>query len=48
MQVYFFSEIFKICREDFPGGSMVKNTSANAEDTGLIPGGRRFHMMRGN
>ena len=35
MQVYcFFSEIFKTCREDFPGGPVVKNTSANAGDTG--------------
>ena len=23
---------------DFPGGSVVKNLPANAEDTGLIPG----------
>ena len=24
--------------EDFPGGAVVKNPSANAGDTGLIPG----------
>ena len=27
---------------EFPGGSMVKNPSANAGDAGLIPGSRRF------
>ena len=26
----------------FPGGSVVKNLSANAEDTGSIPGSKRF------
>ena len=26
----------------FPGGSVVKNLPANAEDAGLIPGWRRF------
>ena len=30
----------------FPGGSVIKNPSANAEDTGLIPGPGRFHMLR--
>lgn len=33
--------------QDFPGGAMVKNLSANAKDTGLIPDPRRFHMLRG-
>ena len=28
---------------DFPGGSEVKSPPANAGDTGLIPGPRRFH-----
>ena len=34
--------------ENFPGGPVVKNSHANAEDTGLIPGSERFHMLRGN
>ena len=29
---------------DFPGGPVVKNPPANAEDTVLIPGPGRFHM----
>jgi len=29
---------------DFPGGSMVKNLSANAGDMGLIPDLGRSHM----
>ena len=28
----------KIKEQGFPGGSVVKNASANAEDTSLIPG----------
>ena len=31
---------------DFPGGSVVKNLSANAWDTDSIPGPVRFHIMR--
>ena len=27
---------------DFPGGSMVKNPSANAEDASSVPGSGRF------
>ena len=30
--------------EDFPGGPVVKNLPANAEDMGLIPDPGRFHM----
>ena len=33
---------------DFPGGSMVKNPSANAEDTGLIPDPERSHVPWSN
>ena len=33
---------------DFPGGSVVKNPSANVEDTGSIPVPGRFHMLPGN
>ena len=36
------------CLQDFPGGAVVKNPSANAGDTGLIPGRGRFHMPRSN
>ena len=32
----------------FPDGSVVKNSPANAVDTGLIPGLGRSHMLRGN
>ena len=32
----------------FPGGPMVKNLSANAEDTGSIPGPRRSHIPQSN
>ena len=31
---------------DFPGGTVVKNPPANAEDTGSIPGPGRSHMPR--
>ena len=33
---------------DFPGGSVVKNLPANAEDTGSIPGLGRSHMPESN
>ena len=33
---------------DFPGGAVVKNPPANAEDTGSIPGPGRSHMPRSN
>ena len=39
---------FKMHVEDFPGGAVVKNLPANAGDTGLSPGPRRFHMPWGN
>ena len=29
---------------DFPGGPLVKNLPANAEEMGLIPGPERLHM----
>ena len=32
---------------DFPGGPAVKNPSASAGDTDLIPGPRRSHMHQG-
>ena len=34
--------------EGFPGGAVVKNLPANAEDTGLSPGLGRSHMPRSN
>ena len=33
---------------DFPGGPVVKNSPANAEDTGSIPGPGRSHMTWSN
>ena len=33
---------------DFPGGTVVKNTPANAGDTGSSPGLGRSHMPRSN
>ena len=44
----FRRSLFKRSEWDFPGGPVVKNLSANAEDTGLIPGPGRFHMPQGN
>ena len=35
----------KIKEQGFPGGSVVKNTPANAEDTSLIPGPGRAHIL---
>ena len=32
----------------FPGGTVVKNPPANAEDTGPSPGGGRSHMPQSN
>ena len=32
---------------DFPGGPVVKNLPANAEDTSSTPGLGRFHMPQG-
>ena len=32
-----------LCKEDFPGGPVVKNPRANAGDTGSIPGLGRSH-----
>ena len=36
----------KLPCQDFPGDAVVKNPSANAGDTGLIPGPGRSHMSR--
>ena len=41
-------KLFKNRASDFPGGSVVKNPSANVEDTGSIPAPGRFHMLPGN
>ena len=32
----------------FPGGAVVKNPPANAEDMGSIPGPKRVHMPQSN
>ena len=34
--------------QDFPGGTVNKNLSANAGDMGSIPGLGSFHMLRIN
>ena len=34
--------------QDFPGGMVDKNLSANAGDMGSIPGLGSFHMLRSN
>ena len=34
--------------KDFPGSTVDGNLPVKAEDTGLIPGLGRFHVMRGN
>ena len=39
--------IFKMCL-DFTGGSVVKNSPANARDMDSIPGPWRFHVPQGN
>ena len=33
--------------QDLPGGPVVKNLPANAEDMGSIPGPGRFHAFAG-
>ena len=35
-------------RRDFPSGTVVKNSPANAGDTGSSPGPGRSHMPRSN
>ena len=44
----FISEIYKELIQGFPGGAVVKNLPANAEDTGSSPGLGRSHMPRSN
>ena len=38
------SEVFKVAKEGFPGGPVIKNPPANAGDTGLIPDLGRSHL----
>ena len=38
----------KKTKEDFPGGTVVKNPPANAGDMGSSPGPGRSHMPRRN
>ena len=42
---FILSDIY-IMVPGFPGGAVVKNTPANAGDTGLSPGPGRSHMPR--
>ena len=41
-------DVFELqtCVGDFPGGSVVKNPPANAEDFGLIPDPGGSHMLQ--
>ena len=41
-------KIIIIKAKRFPGGLVVKNSLANAGDTGLIPGLGRFHVLWSN
>ena len=41
-------DIFKKMWRGFPGGSVVKNSPANAGDMGLIPDLGGFHMPLSN
>ena len=43
--VFFFFFFSKIVVRFFPGGPVVKNTPANAGDTGSIPEPGRLHML---
>ena len=40
--------ISKVRIRDFPGGTVVKNSPANAGDMGSIPGLGRSHIPRSN
>ena len=42
------SSVIKNKGEGFPGGAVVENLPANAEDTGSSPGLGRSHMPRSN
>ena len=42
------SEVFKVGKEGFPGGPVIKNPPANAGDTGLIPDLGRSHLPQSN
>ena len=42
------SEVFKVGKEGFPGGPVIKNPPANAGDTGLIPDLGRSHLSQSN
>ena len=46
--IVFIKSITENSWKDFPNGPLIKNPSANAEDTGLIPGQGKFHMLQGN
>ena len=39
---------FKMSPEDFPAGTVDKNSPANAGNTGSVPGPGRFHMLWGD
>ena len=37
-------QLSKLAAQSFPGGRVVKNTSCEARDAGLIPGLGRYHI----
>jgi len=37
-----------LLREDFPGGPVVRNSSANVRDKGSLASSGRFYMAQGN
>ena len=50
MCIYVWFRVFniKVVNGGFPGGTVVKNPPANAEDTGSSPGPGRSHMPQSN
>ena len=48
LYVNYISKKLYIKNRDFPGGAVVKNLPANAEDMGSSPGPGRSHMPRSN
>ena len=46
-ETFFFKSV-KVPKKYFPGDPVVKNPTAKAGDTGLIPDPGRFHMPRSN
>ena len=45
-RVWVGSRVIKKSSEDFPGGAVVRNLTANVGDMGSSPGPERSHMLR--